>query len=303
MARINIEDTLFKYGPFTKLMIKMGSRRVALGAFVEAVIVAQKYWVQGKNPIPMPVFKREELADELIDTGMAELINEGESVKLRGSEEQFAWLVACSENGKKGGPAAAKSRRENIGEINRPPLSVGNPESSENVNSRPLALPLAPSLPLSLSSNSISDSTGSQSASASEPETLPVVSPKKPKVTNPLNADTWDAYQEVYRGRYRQDPTRNASVNAMISNFVKRIGEDAPHVAAFYVRHNKAYYVQNLHQVKHMLSDAEALHTQWKNGQQVLSTTGREVERMQHNHDVWGGAAARIAARKEQQNG
>lgn len=139
----------------------------------------------------------------------------------------------------------------------------------------------------------------SQSASASELEFNLVEVSQKKKTTNPLNAETWEAYQEVYKGRYKQDPTRNASVNAMISNFVKRIGEDAPDVAAFYVRHNKAFYVQNLHQVKFMLSDAEALHTQWKNGQQVLSTTGRDVERLQHNSDVFQRAAERIAARKD----
>lgn len=102
-----------------------------------------------------------------------------------------------------------------------------------------------------------------------------------------LNVEIWDSYREAYKARYQVEPTRNATVNAQISQLAKRLGKDAVEVVRFYIAHNKAYYVQSQHTVGPMLKDAEALHTQWQRGDAVLTTKAREIERTQHNFNAW----------------
>lgn len=101
MPRINIEDSLLTSKRFEKLMLKLGSKRAALGVVVEAWIVAQRYWKTSDEGIPKSVWNLEELAQELIDSDLAE--DRGDFIYVRGSKEHFGWLRKCSESGKKGG--------------------------------------------------------------------------------------------------------------------------------------------------------------------------------------------------------
>jgi hypothetical protein len=106
--------------------------------------------------------------------------------------------------------------------------------------------------------------------------------PAKSRVTNAsTNSETWKAYEGAYRERYKTDPVRNAKVNSNVSQLVHRLGEEAPDVARFYVRHNDAYYVRNLHPVGLLLKDAESLRTQWARGRAVTGGDAREIERKQ----------------------
>lgn len=110
MARINIEDTLFKEKSFEKLLIKLGSKRAALGALVEAFILAQKWYKSTASDrlIPQEEWDREEIAKELVEVGYAEIREKG--VYLRGSEDQFGWLIQRQEAGAKGGAKKAENR-------------------------------------------------------------------------------------------------------------------------------------------------------------------------------------------------
>jgi hypothetical protein len=108
MARINFEDSVLKDGRFIDLAIKMGSRRTALGALLEAYLVAQRYWVPSEKRIPTEVYGRERLATELIEVGLAEQTDDG--VYIRGSKEQFAWLVQRSRAG-----SVKKPRTKSLG--------------------------------------------------------------------------------------------------------------------------------------------------------------------------------------------
>lgn len=125
--------------------------------------------------------------------------------------------------------------------------------------------------------------------------------PRKRAKPHPMNGTTWEAYAEAYRGRYRVEPVRNATVNAQISNLVRRLGEEAPHVVRFYLGQNRAYYLQSCHPVGLCLRDAEALRTQWANNTHVLPTQARQMEQRAHNTDVWDRAAETLAARAEQE--
>lgn len=89
----------------------------------------------------------------------------------------------------------------------------------------------------------------------------------------------WEAFTDAYRERYHTDPTRNAVENAAMAAFVELVPlEDAPKIAAFYVWHNKAWYVSHQHSVKYLRQDAAGLHTQWKNQRQVTDTEARQVD-------------------------
>ena len=99
---------------------------------------------------------------------------------------------------------------------------------------------------------------------------------------------TRDAYSAAYERRHGAKPIWNATTNAQMSRFVKRVGvEEAPAIAEFYVGHKSAWYVQQLHPVSLLLKDAEKLHTEWITGKQSTATEARQQERTQANADGW----------------
>lgn len=112
-----------------------------------------------------------------------------------------------------------------------------------------------------------------------------------------LTTPTWEAYSQAYADRYGHPPTRDAKTNSCLKKFIEAIGkEDAPHVAKFYLSHNKAFYVGRHHAVEILGYDAQALRVQWKTGNKILGTQAREIERTQHNAEVWDRAAQRVNA-------
>lgn len=114
----------------------------------------------------------------------------------------------------------------------------------------------------------------------------PVVAAKKPEST--LTGETWNAYATAYQRRYGTAPVRNATVNAQMAGFVKRLGVDeAPAVAAFYVTHNNRFYVQSMHSAGAMVKDAEKLRTEWATSTRVTETKAREADRLQTSGDMW----------------
>jgi hypothetical protein len=111
-------------------------------------------------------------------------------------------------------------------------------------------------------------------------ELLPEI-PKR-KEPAPTNA-TWEAYREAYNQRYHVDPTRNATVNGQLANFIKRVpSEEAPAIAAFYVEHNHGLYLNSGHAIGLLLRDAEKLRTEWLTGKRITRNTVRAVETSDH---------------------
>lgn len=99
---------------------------------------------------------------------------------------------------------------------------------------------------------------------------------------------TWRAYSAAYESRYGVSPIRNAKVSGQLANLVSRIGADeAPHVAAFYVAHNAAWYVKRGHSVDCLLADAEKLRTEWATSTQITDTHARSADSKQAQGDVW----------------
>lgn len=111
---------------------------------------------------------------------------------------------------------------------------------------------------------------------------LPVI--EKPKPNTEANRIAWSAYRDAYVQRYDVEPVRNATVNTQISNFVKRVGEEAPAIIAFYLTHNDAFYLKSMHQFGLALRDAEALRTQWLKNRAVTMKDVRDFENSSHYH-------------------
>lgn len=114
------------------------------------------------------------------------------------------------------------------------------------------------------------DTTGQDSCAA-----VPAIAPVNDLE---LNRKIWESYSEAYFTRYKTEPVRNASVNSKIKQVGQRLGDEAPDVAAFYVFHNKQFYVSNLHPVGMLLADCEALRTQWATGQTVTQRQAQQTD-------------------------
>lgn len=113
--------------------------------------------------------------------------------------------------------------------------------------------------------------------------------------------ETWEAYSRAYEDRYKVAPVRNATVNAQLSSFIKRIGfEESPHVASFYVNHNNQFYVQKMHTVGLLLSDAEKLRTEWITKQTVTATQARQVDKTQARGNVFNKLIEEVRANATQ---
>lgn len=102
--------------------------------------------------------------------------------------------------------------------------------------------------------------------------------PPAPPTNLELNRKIWEAYSLAYLNRYGTEPVRNAPVNAKIKQIGQRIGNDGPAVAAFYVKHNKQFYVTNMHSVGLFLSDCEALRTQWATGNAMTNKQAQQID-------------------------
>lgn len=119
--------------------------------------------------------------------------------------------------------------------------------------------------------------------------------PKVAKEPAPTTA-VWDSYAAAYRRRYSTDPVRNAMVNGQLAQVVSRIGPDAAPVAEFYLGHKNRFYVEKMHPVGLLLSDAEKLRTEWFTGRQVTQTQATQADRTQANFNAF---APMLAEAKE----
>lgn len=137
MARINIEDSIYKDQRFIDLIIATGGLETALGALIRVWSVSQRFYLQNGGKIPLPEWKEQKLNDKVIECGLA--IYADDFIIVKGVDKQFAWLRQRSDCGKIGGPAASRARLENIKELERR-------NTSEHVGSRPLTLSLSPTL-------------------------------------------------------------------------------------------------------------------------------------------------------------
>jgi len=123
-------------------------------------------------------------------------------------------------------------------------------------------------------------------------EVLPVVVPRcpipadmpGPKDQTCKTFKTWANYAFAYRARHKAWPIWNAKVAGQFGQLIGRLGaDDAPQVAAYFLKINDARIVQRYHAVGDLLAGAEAYHTQWATNRQMTAAAARQVEQTQTN--------------------
>ena len=125
--------------------------------------------------------------------------------------------------------------------------------------------------------------------------------PAKPENQTAANRAVWAAYRQAYLDRYGVEPLRNAKVNGQIAQFVRMVGaSDAPHLAAYYLRHNNGFFVQRRHDFGLLLQSAQQIRTDWLRGEQMTGTAARQAENTQSNLETAKRVLAARAARRQQ---
>lgn len=120
MARINIEDSIYRDGRFGELMIKCGSLDMAIGKLVRAWSLAQKWYLKNDRMIPISEWDKQRMDYLIIEVGLADKI--GNFIRMRGADEQFKWLLQRSDAGRRGGQATVSGRQAVV----KPPFSFSN---------------------------------------------------------------------------------------------------------------------------------------------------------------------------------
>lgn len=124
-------------------------------------------------------------------------------------------------------------------------------------------------------------------------KTLPTAAPPAVAKGNGKDEDptpgslVWTAYASAFQDRYGVMPVRNKDVNRHMKAVAEKLGVgEAPHVAAFFVRHNRGLYVSSTHATTLLLRDAEALRTEWATNTRMTDTKARHIDRGSATHDA-----------------
>lgn len=98
----------------------------------------------------------------------------------------------------------------------------------------------------------------------------------------------WLAYSGAYLDRYGVEPVRNAAVNGHLSQFIRRVPKDeAPLIAAWFLRSRNGLYVAAKHPTNLLLRDAEKLRTEWATGTHGTATSAALEDRAGHTGGVF----------------
>ena len=97
------------------------------------------------------------------------------------------------------------------------------------------------------------------------PPREPKVKAAKPRVST---VSAWTAYSAAYQERYGIAPVRNSTINGQLAHLVRRLGDEAPAVARYYLNLEDPYYRREGHSVGALLKHCEQLRTLWKRAEQ-----------------------------------
>lgn len=331
MARINIEDELFKDSRFFELALKLGSKTLALGALVEAFIVGQKHYADETNDrlIPFDDWKKQGLCDAIIDVGLA--IKKEKGIYICGAESQFKWYAQRIEASKKGGQRMRQkyqADREPTGSRpgaydqadRKPSYSFSNSFSNSEIqNTKKLNTTLgrADREPTGLAKDKRgyvdTDKSHDQTQQTLlEPEI--VSNGHDPDLNQAPNerkraraarkapsegVGLWETYKTAYNAKYGVEPVRNAKVNGQLSQLAKRLGvTEGCQVIEFYLQHNDAWYLKNAHSTDALLRDAEKLRTEMLIGTRLTSDRVKKVEAKQEINDAFAQYIKRDEAKR-----
>jgi hypothetical protein len=106
MPRLNIEDTWWTDPRRYQLARLVGSKRTADGLMLEAWLLAQSFWGNGRKKIPLMAFL--EITDNqfIFDCDLA--VKHGGFVYVRGTRQYHEWYATLKESSAKGGKLGGK---------------------------------------------------------------------------------------------------------------------------------------------------------------------------------------------------
>lgn len=276
MARINIEDSLYLDIRFQTLSEKVGGTTMAIGAVVQTFILAQKYWRAGEMPIPTEIFKLLPFGEDILSCGLAEYVNEKEAVYVKGSREQFAWLMQKISAGRAGGVKSGISRnhsekneallkRSSSGSKRREPSSSYSYSNTKNIE---------PSEQSSSDSNSLVEDLGSKKKTGRR-------EPRPPAEKTP-GAKMLDVYAAEIKKRYAgKEITRDAKVNTLFADMAEKLKDDAAGVVEYYVRSNDPFWSECAHSVGLLKSQLDTVHIKYNQAKSRIQQIKHDQERQE----------------------
>lgn len=268
MSRINIEDSLFKDGRFIELAIKMGSRHSALGAVVEAFILAQEFFLNKESGrmIPLNEWKRRKAVDLVIDAGLAEI--RGEFVYVCGAEKQFSWLIQRQDAGLLGGRKKSNAIKRTTNQA-----TESGTKATES-GSNPLTLTHS----LSLTHSHIQTQAHIQN-------TVSAKKPKKQKATASTDVDNVGqklvaVYCELWKTRYNTNPPLKPSDTKNLKSFGKENGfERTEKLLQSYFKMPDAFFIKKRHDLATFLYNLSSIAAFAESGKVISNNEVNQLDK------------------------
>jgi len=268
MSRINIEDSLFKDGRFIELAIKMGSRHSALGAVVEAFILAQEFFLnkESNRMIPLNEWKRRKAVDLVIDAGLAEI--RGEFVYVCGAEKQFSWLIQRQDAGLLGGRKKSNAIKHTMNKTTE--SGTLTTESGSN--------PLTLTHSLSLTHSHIQTQAHSQN-------TVSEKKLKKQKAAASTDVDNVGqklvaVYCELWKKRYNTNPPLKPSDTKNLKSFGKENGfERTENLLQSYFKMPDAFFIKKRHDLATFLYNLSSIAAFAESGKVISNNEVNQLDK------------------------
>lgn len=225
MARINVEDSIYRDLRFIKLVAKHG-HFAALGMMVCAWGMAQKNFLSHEGIISFEEWEYSGLED-LVTFRLAEKRENG--IYVKGTTEQFAWLKQRQDCGKLGGRPRKNPKPEETGRL------------TELTGSNPLTLTLTQSL-----TPKFKGDTRARASAAPPPEKL-----------------VFDTYAEAYEKRYGRRIAYSAAKGRLCRLLIEELGsvENASEAAKTFLTSDRPFHVQRGHSLDVLLKDCDTAYT------------------------------------------
>ncbi len=285
MPRVNLEARFFASGRLAKFQELMGwGKAQAIGTLAllwhdsqaeerlggTAEEVADWAWVREDIP---------RFVSALVACKFARADESG-GLHICGNEDQLAWLVTQRERASLGGRTKANNM------LAKQQLANCLADAKQN---------LAKPSPIQYNTGPKQRRPADSGSGEPAPSALNLITDE------PSGSDVWSAYRAAYFAIYRVEPVRNAKMNALCKQLVKRLGGDgAIGVVKFFLTHRNSFYVAKAHDLGLCVADAEALHTQMIAGHQITTSEAQSVDSSSANRQAFENVRRKLEA---EQNG
>lgn len=270
MARINVEDSIWRDPRFLDLAIRLGSMDTAIGVLVRAWDLAQRNYKSPGRCIPKTAWAAARLPDAIIECGLARWTDSG--VHVCGSTEAFNYIKVRQELG-----AASHVK----------PLKKSPRKRSQTV--------------ANAASSSSSSSFSSSDSGSNPPEGIAPLA----EVGSPVGYFI-AAYARAYDRKYTRDgkkarPSLGGKVQGQIRRFVEETPiERACALIETYLSMNDQWFLTKAHDFGTFLENLSKIGLKLDTGSAPTRAEARQAEVKQGIIDVWGPLIAE-AERKERE--